>query len=159
MEEQVQSAPAWQEVAFVVACAAGAAYGVVLVVKTLMRDWAVERKLHHHPWWWNGSLRVIALVVGALTGWSLWEQMPGCKSCEGWPWGVFVGAASGAACAAIVAAVKMRLGGKQPAANSSDSALFQAEPVDVPAPELEMPEEPAAPTAVAAVKRPRGRRK
>ncbi len=104
--------PSWQNIALVVGATAFLSFGTAQMAKTFARGYAIQHAFHHHPWWWEGALRGLSILVGAVSGWILWEQMPGCDECGGDAWGVVLGAASGAGCTFIVAAIKARISGK-----------------------------------------------
>lgn len=104
----VAGLPTWQVVALVALVASGAAFGAVQVAKGFARGWAKAHGVYQHPWWWQGGLRTIAVLVGLSVGWVLWGSLPGTVS--GWPWGAVSGAVSGTFCATVVAFVKRKLG-------------------------------------------------
>jgi len=77
-------------------------WGLLEVVKMLLRGWKAEHEGAKTPWYWSASLRLAALILGAVVGGCLFEAL----GTPAFPWGSSIGAGAGALCTIIVAAVK-----------------------------------------------------
>jgi len=81
-------------------------WALVQVFKTLIRGWMKSKK-KEEPWWYSGTLRLTAIILGGIAGSALYGSLGGIGS--GWPWGTLIGCGAGALSAILVAVIKARL--------------------------------------------------
>jgi len=108
-----------------------ASWGIVQFVRGAVRSYRKNKGLKKEVWWWNSSLRVLAITVGALTGGLLAPDI----------WGYVIGACAGILNTTMVAFVKSKLknagesagldlGGRSDSEDSIDEELEGIEDVD-----------------------------
>ena len=64
IEKPPEPLPSWMTISIVAVVTAVIVWGVLEVIKAFFKDW---KKSHNGdtPWYWNGGLRLSALVLGA----------------------------------------------------------------------------------------------
>jgi low affinity Fe/Cu permease len=93
------------DITTVVILTALAVWAALEVIKSFFKGWRQKTAVEDRPWYWSGSLRLFALVLGAFVGWQLCEALqPGSS-----PWGAYIGIGAGAFSATIVALVKKQV--------------------------------------------------
>ena len=103
------SLPPIHDIALIACLSAVIAWGVVQAVKQGFQGYS-KQSSKPEPWWVASLLRALAILVGALTGWLLFDPM-GASGVR--HWGLVIGGSGGALATIIVAAIKKRIKGAQ----------------------------------------------
>ena len=102
--------PSWDTITILVAVTAVLAYGLTWVARAFLQGW--ETAMHEKaPWFWNGTIRLLSVVLGAGAGAILLTAIGGL-----WSWGAAIGAGGGALSTVVVAVIKKRIRNKAGAA-------------------------------------------
>jgi len=101
--------PSWDVISVLGVVTAVLAYGLTYIAKAFLSGWE-KAMAEKAPWFWNGIIRLLSVLLGAVSGAGLLAAIGGL-----WTWGAAIGCGGGALSTTIVAVVKKRIRAREAA--------------------------------------------